>query len=108
MRELERVLECRDESCEHPEKAIRYYHTGDLDYGGVRIFQHIRRNIFPKLEPYQMDAEQFERYLEYASDIEESAWDKLGQMDEPRLQPLIEKILETRKVIEQEAFLGKV
>ncbi|MBP3926745.1 MAG: DUF2399 domain-containing protein [Clostridium sp.] len=98
LKKLERVLE----------STVRYYHTGDLDYGGIRIFQHIRRYIFPKLEPYQMDAEQFDRYLEYASDIEDSAWEKLCQVSEPLLQPLTDRILETRKVIEQEAFLVKV
>ena len=98
LRKLEQVLQ-------QAEYEVRYFHTGDLDYGGVRIFQHIRKNIFPKLQPLQMDAEQFERYLDFAADMEDSAWQKLSQMEEPQLQPLIQKILETRKVIEQEVFL---
>ena len=90
------------------DEQVEYFHTGDLDYGGIRIFQHIRKNIFPGLKPYQMDAGQFEKYLEFASDMEDSTWEKLKQVDEPLLHPLIKKILETRKVIEQEAFLVKV
>lgn len=105
---LERMLEGVGDAGTKVVGEVQYYHTGDLDYGGVRIFQHIRKNIFPKLEPYQMDVEQFERYLDYASDMEQSAWEKLSQVEEPRLQPLIKKILETRKVIEQEAFLAKM
>ncbi len=100
LQKLECVLE-RD-NCQ-----VQYLHTGDLDYGGVRIFQHIRKNIFPGLQPFQMDVEQFERYQEFASVIEEASWQKLGQMNEPRLQLLIQRILETRKVIEQEVFLIK-
>ncbi len=86
---------------------VEYYHTGDLDYGGVRIFKHIREHVFPKLQPLFMDAEQFDRYLEYGSDIEKSSWEKLKDMEEPLLQPLIDRILTTKKVIEQEVFLIK-
>lgn len=100
LKKLEPVLEARDAE-------VQYYHTGDLDYGGVRIFRHIRTNIFPKLQPLRMGVDEFEQYLEFASDMEESSWKKLNQMAEPLLQPLIDKMLETRKVIEQEVFLIK-
>lgn len=86
---------------------VEYYHTGDLDYGGVRIFKHIREHIFPKLQPLFMDAEQFDRYLEYGTDMEQSSWEKLKQAEELLLQPLIDRILTTKKVIEQEVFLIK-
>lgn len=86
---------------------VEYYHTGDLDYGGVRIFKHIREHVFPKLQPLFMDAEQFDRYLEYGTDMEQSSWEKLKDMEELLLQPLIDRILTTKKVIEQEVFLIK-
>lgn len=86
---------------------VEYYHTGDLDYGGVRIFKHIREHVFPKLQPLFMDAEQFDRYLEYGTDMEPSSWEKLKQAEELLLQPLIDRILTTKKVIEQEVFLIK-
>lgn len=54
---------------------------------------------------HQMSAEQFDQYQDLASDITDSAWQKLKQVEEPALQPLIARILETRKVIEQEVFL---
>ena len=84
---------------------IAYFHTGDLDYGGVRIFKHIREHVFPDLQPLHMGIEDYERYLEYGSDIEESAWKKLREIREPRLQPLIERMLKERKTVEQECFL---
>lgn len=99
---LEReVLEPARESGEE----IEYWHTGDLDYGGVRIFRYIRARIFPRLRPWQMDAEQFDRYGKYALDIEPSSWEKLKEMEEPLLQPLMDRILAEKKVIEQECFL---
>lgn len=84
---------------------IQYYHTGDLDYGGIRIFRYIRKKIFPKLQPYQMSVEQYEKYLLNAIDIEESALEKLQKLKEPLLQELIDIICREKKVIEQESFL---
>lgn len=39
-------------------------HWGDIDYGGIRIFEYLRRNFFPNLRPYRMDAA---TYLEHKS-----------------------------------------
>ena len=39
---LERVLSSIRTSC-----GTTYLHTGDLDYGGVKIFQYIKKRIFP-------------------------------------------------------------
>jgi len=84
---------------------VRYFHTGDLDYGGIRIFQHIRANIFPELQPWQMDVEQYERFLPRAVKMKDNSWKKLKNLKDPVLQPLIDRILEEHKVIEQENFL---
>lgn len=96
LKRLEQTLEEYD--------GIQYFHTGDLDYGGVRIFQYIRTQIFPKLQPLWMDAEQFEAYKEFGETMKEGTWEKLKSFQEPRLQILIDKMLETKLVIEQECF----
>lgn len=84
---------------------VAYFHTGDLDYGGIRIFKHIREQIFPLLQPYQMSVEQYQKYEYNAIDIEKSALEKLQKMKEPFLQDLIDYICEKKKIIEQESFL---
>lgn len=84
---------------------IEYWHTGDLDYGGVRIFRYIRTNIFPQIRPWQMDVEQYERYQRYALEMKPSSLRELKDMKEPLLQPLIDRIAAEGKVIEQECFL---
>ncbi len=84
---------------------VEYLHTGDLDYGGVCIFQYNRRMIFPELQPFLMDAEQFERYREYAEPLEPETLEKLRRVREPLLQPLIGRMLETGMGVEQEKFL---
>lgn len=52
-------------SCE-----VQYFHSGDLDYGGIKIFQYIRKTIFPELEPLQMDVETYEAYQEFTEVID--------------------------------------
>lgn len=98
---LEQVLRARRQSGEK----IEYYHTGDLDYGGIRIFRYIRTKIFPQVRPLHMDVNWYERYLEYGIGMEPSAWEKMRGMEEPLLQPLIERIVKEKKTVEQECFL---
>lgn len=85
--------------------SVEYFHTGDLDYGGVRIFQYIRKQIFPKLQPYQMSVEQFQKYETHAIAIETTKLKKLQMVQEPLLQDLIDMICKKTKGIEQESFL---
>lgn len=84
---------------------VLYQHSGDLDYGGVRIFQYIRNRIFPKLQPYHMDINVFDEYFPYGEPMAEGPMDKLRQIQEPLLQDLINRMLETGLSIEQETFL---
>lgn len=97
LKQLENVLKDKAE----------YFHTGDLDYGGIRIFCYIREQIFPLLQPLYMSVDQYKKYEHHAIDIEESALQKLKEMKEPLLQDLIDLICEKRKVIEQESFINK-
>jgi hypothetical protein len=84
---------------------IAYLHCGDMDYGGIRIFQYIRSCIFPELQPYRMDIDTFEQYKAYGEPIEKGPLEKLKHLKEPLLQTLIDRIIETGLVIEQEAYL---
>jgi len=84
---------------------VIYLHSGDLDYGGVRIFQHIRKRIFPKVQTYRMDLETYEQYIFYGEPMEPGPLEKLKRFDEPLLQAVINRMIETGLVIEQEVYL---
>lgn len=86
---------------------VEIYHSGDLDYGGIKIFQYIKKNIFPNLKPYHMDVETYEMYETYAENLEKPTLEKLEKLriDEPELKKLAQKILAEGKGIEQESFL---
>ena len=77
---LERVLSSIRTSC-----GTTYLHTGDLDYGGVKIFQYIKKRIFPNLQPYLMDTQTHEQYKAYGEPIETSKLEKLQRTTEPLL-----------------------
>lgn len=94
---------------------VAYYHTGDLDYGGVCIFRYIRTRIFPELKPYQMDVETYHKYMEeWGNALGENETDtkrkceKLRKIEEPLLQELIDEIVACGVGIEQESFLIKM
>ena len=87
------------------DKKVQYYHTGDLDFGGVRIFQFIKKEIFPEVQPFMMDVNTFERYKDLGEKADEGICRKLRGIKEPVLQNLIDKICDEGLVIEQESFL---
>ena len=95
---LRDVLEEREET--------EYFHSGDLDYGGIRIFEYIRKRIFPKVKPLYMDADIFEKYKAYGEKIGANTKKKLADMEvSEEMADLSRKILESGCVLEQELFL---
>ena len=86
---------------------VEFYHTGDLDYGGIRIFRHIRQHICPQVRPFQMSAEQYDHYIQYGYEMKPETLKKLETMreTEPLMEELIERILKGKMGIEQECFL---
>ncbi len=85
---------------------VEYYHSGDLDYGGICIFRHIRTRIFPELRPYQMDLETYEKYYQsMGTPLGKVSLERLKTLEEPQLQELIARMAETGIGIEQESFL---
>lgn len=86
-------------------KAVEYYHTGDLDYGGICIFRYNRERIFPELKPLWMDVAQYEKFRHKAEPLEPGIVEKLRKMEEPLLQPLIDRMAEGGMGVEQENFL---
>ena len=84
---------------------LEIYHSSDLDYGGVKIFEYIENNLFEKVMPYMMDVDIYEKYISYGEVIEETTLNKLKKTNVQKLQKLVDKILEYKLGIEQESFL---
>ena len=86
-------------------KDVEYYHTGDLDYGGMKIFEYIKKQIFPELQPLMMDVSTYNKYEAFAQPISAETLEKIQKTEIPEFEELREKLLETGKGIEQESFL---
>ena len=102
VRFLKKIPELADADCE-------FLHWGDMDYGGISIFQFIKKNVFPELKPYKMDRTAFEEVLKDGAGIvlEYEKRKKLEAKDAGLLEELKQVILETGKTIEQELVRGK-
>lgn len=84
-----------------------YFHWGDMDYGGIRIFKFLQKNLFPKLKPWKMDVTDYKMALQMGASIslEADKRERFEQMDAGVLTPLKEAILKNGKEIEQELLL---
>ena len=46
-----------------------YFHWGDMDYGGIRIFLFLQKRLFPDVQPWKMDPEHYKWALETGAGI---------------------------------------
>ena len=84
-----------------------YFHWGDMDYGGIRIFLFLQKRLFPDVQPWKMDPEHYKWALETGagSPLEAGKREKLEKLDAGMLTSLKEQILEHGQEIEQELLL---
>lgn len=99
-REFLRKLDLVLRNCE-----VEFYHSGDLDYGGVKIYEYMKTKIFTKLKPLMMDVKTYDQYHSFGELISPETIQKLQRTEIPELQPLIDRIVRDRLGIEQESFL---
>lgn len=99
LKALENMISCQ---------GVAYYHTGDLDYGGICIFEYIRKRIFPELQPLWMDPSIFIQFKNagYGEPMKMETLEKLESIHDSKLQPLIDTMVKERWMIEQECFLA--
>ena len=85
-------------------KDTKYFHWGDMDYGGIRIFQYLKQQLFPELLPMFMDKKTYETSINkgYGIPLEEEKRKKLEQLDAGMLEDLKQSILEKGLEVEQE------
>lgn len=87
---------------------VEYLHWGDLDYGGILIYNFIQEKLFPELRPYCMNQKTYEAALGCGAGypIEEEKLAKLALLDAGDLEELKTCILASKKEIEQEMVIA--
>lgn len=96
------------------DEGVEYFHWGDMDFGGLRIFKYNRENIFPSLLPYKMDGKTFLEAVDRGAGIplETEKRKKLKEfnIEELNIEELSELkqcILESGVEIEQEMLIAQ-
>ena len=88
------------------------YHWGDMDYGGIRIFQHLKERFFQRLLPLCMDLTTYEEYFASGSDFDAKYREKLRDLlvkpEYASWTLLIQEMLRLGRRIEQEVVRPKL
>lgn len=91
------------------EPNVVFQHWGDMDYGGIQIYNFIKRNLFPELQPIYMNRETYEEALNCNAgyEISDEKYKKLEEMNAGDLEDLKNCILERKMEVEQEVVIAK-
>jgi hypothetical protein len=85
------------------------YHWGDMDVGGIRIFEYIRSNFYTTLIPLGMDQNSYKEHVVTGMDISSSYISKINQLIQDQRfvmwHGLLQLMLIHRKRIEQESMI---
>lgn len=89
---------------------IEFHHWGDIDLGGFRIINHLRRKTGIPFKSYLMGVETLRDYIKYSKTIENKAYlDQLAEllnMEEYReFNEVIRFMIENRVRLEQEIIM---
>ena len=103
---------CRGKFFELISRAIsseKVYYWGDIDMGGFNMFVRLKNNIFPTLEPFNMDAACFEKYREQGLARSDNYIQKLLKLKEDHqyqnFYDVIDLIAKHGVTVEQEIFI---
>jgi len=80
-----------------------FYHFGDIDAGGVYIFEHLRRQTGIDFQPYKMDLETLKQYQDYAKKLTENDRERLKRLKGSGFDEVINYMLAHNCKLEQEA-----
>lgn len=87
--------------------SLQFWHWGDMDVGGLRIFAHLRSQV-DSMQPLGMDSETFESHRAYAQPLSQKERDSLLALASlPLLSDcfgLIDAMLAASQKLEQEAI----
>ncbi|MEJ9125949.1 DUF2220 family protein [Bacillus cereus] len=85
------------------------YFWGDIDYGGIQIFLHLKREIFSNIQMLHMNTKILERFSDHWSNFDEEYEKKLKLFyyheKESEIKKLVEYMINNNCWLEQEALI---
>lgn len=105
-----RKLIAAAQKCEEKGRPLTYQHWGDMDLGGMQIFERLKDNLVKNLKPYLMDVETYYLYQKTGRKIKDKKYyEKLeGYLMNTKVTEFIEltrEILKSGRVVEQEVII---
>lgn len=89
---------------------VNVFHWGDIDYGGIMIFEHLRKNYFDTLTPILMDDATYKKYVKEGVPFSKEYKEKLLALkNDERYQnwwSLIDLLVDKGLRLEQEGILA--
>jgi len=79
-----------------------FYHTGDLDPDGLKIFNEIDFQLDGKIKPYKMDVKTYTKYLKHGYKLSDGALKYFDRYDNSKLKELADEIFRSGQGVEQE------
>lgn len=91
-------------------RTLTYQHWGDMDFGGMQIFERLKDNLVKELKPYLMDVETYHRYEKKGKKIKDKKYyEKLEVYlmitNVSEFIELTREILKSGRVVEQEVII---
>ena len=99
---------CRQINRIADDNGVSIRHWGDLDYGGMQIFQYLKTRVFPSIRPLHMDKSAYEEYDRRGVagyQIPKSTMEKLQNINIPELNELRDVLIEKKIGFEQESII---
>lgn len=92
-----------------PKESVQFFHWGDIDLGGFRMFHRLKSNIIPELKPLLMNKEALLAKKDYWLSLDKKYRGELEKLltqdDYALFYEVIEEMLKNNCRLEQEAFL---
>lgn len=83
---------------------IDFYHFGDIDVGGLQIYEDLNLKTDIDFIPYMMDINTLKKHKEYWSNLTQNDRKRLVMIKDARLEPLVAYMIENNCKLEQEAI----
>ncbi len=87
---------------------VEVYHWGDIDLGGIRIFEYLKRHFFPALRPFRMGVETLLAHEDVAAAMSDDYAEQVRQvLQNPHYvdwRPVLNEMLARGIRLEQESI----
>lgn len=81
---------------------LEYYHFGDIDAGGIYIFEHLKNKTEIPFKPYMMDINTIKEYEAQTISLTNNDVQRLKKIDSPQFKDLIRFMIDSNCKLEQE------